>query len=98
MDAGVRCRVCVAGGRLVMARSPLRSETRDRLLWLADTVGHKIGADRLPWFWRICDAYDLSLGAPDTPANFPRRWAKLAPEALAEERIPAPLNKEKETP
>lgn len=45
------------------------------LYWL-DHLGHALRLDRLPFFWRICDAYDRSLGVADTPANFPRRWSR----------------------
>jgi hypothetical protein len=44
-----------------------------RLLRVVDTMGHALSLTWLPGFWRICDAYDLSLGTPDNPENFPRR-------------------------
>lgn len=43
-----------------------------RLLAFADRVLHALRVPHRLW-WRLCDAYDLSLGVPDTPENFPRR-------------------------
>lgn len=38
-----------------------------------DKLLHRLHVPERLW-WRLCDAYDLSLGVPDTPENFPRRW------------------------
>lgn len=46
------------------------------LLWWLDTLGHALHLTWVRGFWRLCDAYDLSLGTPDTPENFPRRWGR----------------------
>ena len=37
-----------------------------------DGLLHRLRIPHRFW-WQLCDAYDLSLGTPDTPDNFPRR-------------------------
>jgi len=49
------------------------AQGRFRALRALDTWGHRLHLEWLPGFWRLCDAYDLALGAPDTAENFPRR-------------------------
>lgn len=48
------------------------SGLRVRVLGFLDRWLHRLNVPKRLW-WRLCDAYDLALGTPDRPENFPRR-------------------------
>ncbi len=43
-----------------------------RLLASLDSLLHRLHVPHRFW-WKLCDAYDISLGVADTPENFPHR-------------------------
>jgi hypothetical protein len=48
------------------------------MLEFMDNWLHRLRVPKALW-WRLCDAYDLSLGTPDTSQNFPRRHRRDSP-------------------